>query len=363
MKTNLAQTAWHDSRNNFKELYNPNTGFYFRTGILKNNTIDTGIDPFMRSIPSLIDIGIMGTCSHGASGLCIRSGVECYQDGLSAREKNMPLENFKKIIDQVKGKTFQCALGGRGDPNKHEHFEEILEYSRRNSVTPTYTTSGLALTDNEAAITAKYAGAAAVSFYRNRYTYEAIDKLIRKGVKTNIHYVLSKNSIADATHRLRENLFPQRINAIIFLLHKPVGQGTRSNVLTTESSILKRFFDQAVGRKYPFKIGFDSCTVPGLLNYAPAIEPASIEPCEGGRFSCYISAGMKMTPCSFDRKMKYGVDLNQNTIEEAWNSNRFKKFRSILQRSCPKCDKKRNCMGGCPLRPEVTLCENKTGGY
>ena len=48
---------------------------------------DTGVDPFMTSFPELIDIGIMGHCIHGKSGLCVKSGVQCYQNGL---ETNSP---------------------------------------------------------------------------------------------------------------------------------------------------------------------------------------------------------------------------------------------------------------------------------
>lgn len=356
--------AYYDKHYKFRELFNPETGFYLRTGILKQDPerkkyTDTGIDPFMRSLPSLIDIGIMGECIHGRRRLCMLSGVECYQDGLNIKQKNMPLADFKRIIDEIKGSTFQCALGGRGDPNKHEHFEEILRYSRENSIVPNYTTSGLDLTDHEIRATAKYAGAVAVSFYRHRHTFEALNKFIDQGVKTNIHYVLSKNSIAEAIERLENNGFPENINAVIFLLHKPAGLGTRENVLYPDDSRVKRFFSLISSGKFPFKIGFDSCSVPGLLNYAGNIDRRIIDPCEGARFSCYISPDMKMTPCSFDQKMEYSVDLKKHTIQDAWHSQVFEAFRSIMKHSCPECSDRNDCMGGCPLMPEITLCEKK----
>jgi Xanthine and CO dehydrogenases maturation factor, XdhC/CoxF family len=269
--------GYYDRQYSFKEIFNPETGFYFRTGILKQDPqskkyIDTGIDPFMRSMPALIDIGIMGECIHGQRRLCMHSGVECYQNGLNVKQNNMSLSDFKRIIDEIKGSTFQCALGGRGDPNKHEHFEKILCYCRENSIVPNYTTSGLDLTDHEIRATAKYAGAVAVSFYRNKYTFEALNKFIAQGVKTNIHYVLSKNSIAEAIDRLESKGFPENINAIIFLLHKPVGLGTQSNVLYPDDKRLTRFFNGVTSVRFPFKIGFDSCSVPGLLNYSDQID-------------------------------------------------------------------------------------------
>jgi radical SAM protein with 4Fe4S-binding SPASM domain len=48
-----------------------------------------------------------------------------------------------------------------------------------------------------------------------------------------------------------------------------------------------------------------------------------------------------------------------NTIEQAWNSEPFDRFRAILKTACPNCDKKTYCMGGCPLMPQVVLCSNK----
>jgi Arylsulfatase regulator (Fe-S oxidoreductase) len=58
--------------------------------------------------------------------------------------------------------------------------------------------------------------------------------------------------------------------------------------------------------------------------------------------------------------MKYSVDLNQYMIKDAWNSQQFELFRSVLKHACPECNDRNDCMGGCPLMPEVTLCRKKT---
>ena len=75
---------YYDKKNNFVETFNPETGFYIRS-----DDLTTGKEPFMRDFPALLDIGIMGHCVHGASGLCIQSGVQCYQNGLHTQEPNM----------------------------------------------------------------------------------------------------------------------------------------------------------------------------------------------------------------------------------------------------------------------------------
>jgi hypothetical protein len=115
-------------------MFNTETGFYMRTGVINEKGEDTGIDPFMSAFPELIDIGIMGHCIHGKSGLCLKSGVQCYQNGLKTYQPNMSFDNFKKIMNQLKGKTYQVALGGRGDVNKHEQFEDFVKYCRDNNV-------------------------------------------------------------------------------------------------------------------------------------------------------------------------------------------------------------------------------------
>ena len=86
-----------DKINKYVSMFNPNTGFYMRSGVIENG-VDTGVDPFMASFPELLDIGIMGHCIHGASGLCVKSGVQCYQNGLEIKNPNMSFENFKRIF-------------------------------------------------------------------------------------------------------------------------------------------------------------------------------------------------------------------------------------------------------------------------
>lgn len=350
----MKYTIW-DKKYHFVSAFNTKTGTYVRSGILNKEGKDTGEDPFMASFPHLIDVGIMGHCIHGKSGLCIKAGVECYQSGLFVEKPNMTVEDFRWIAKQCKGRCNQLALGGRGDPDQHEDFEEILKITREYGLVPNFTTSGFGMTEEIARMCKKYCGAVAVSWYRSTYTLNALSILTDAGVKTNIHYVLGKNSIDEALDRLRRNDFPSGINAVIFLLHKPSGQGTRENMLSPEDPKVKEFF-HLVESRHPFKVGMDSCNVPGAINHCKHIMPESLDTCEGGRFSCYIGADMSMVPCSFDQENRYEVSLRTKSIEEAWNSDLFGAFRRKLSGACPSCDTRLACMGGCPLIPEIVLC-------
>lgn len=355
-----------DKTYRFRYLFDTDTGLYIRTGVLNDDGTDSGKDPFMASFPHLIDVGVMGHCIHGKTGLCVKAGIGCYQSGLTVEKPNMTVDNFRRIAEQCRGRCNQLALGGRGDPDQHEHFEELLKISRENDLVPNFTTSGYGMTPEIAALCKQYCGAVAVSWYRSEYTLNAIRMLLDAGVKTNIHFVLGQNSIDEAIERLRENDFPAGINAVIFLLHKPAGLGAKENVLTFNDKRVSVFFEQFDGI-HPFKVGMDSCTVPGAVNFCRNVLPESLDTCEGGRFSCYIDAEMVMVPCSFDQERRYRVPLVADagngevvsTIESAWNSEPFERFRAILQTACAGCTERDYCMGGCPLMPEIVLCDNR----
>ena len=64
-----------DKKYRFNSAFDTETGAYVRTGVLDENGKDTGKDPFMASYPHLIDVGIMGYCIHGKTGLCAKAGI------------------------------------------------------------------------------------------------------------------------------------------------------------------------------------------------------------------------------------------------------------------------------------------------
>jgi radical SAM protein with 4Fe4S-binding SPASM domain len=184
--------------------------------------------------------------------------------------------------------------------------------------------------------------------------------LLDAGIKTNIHYVLGNNSIDEAIERLKNNDFPKGINAVVFLLHKNVGLGTEQNVLKYEDPKVKEFFELVDNGKFDFQIGFDSCSIPGIVNFTKNIDKVSIDTCEGSRYSMYITSDMKALPCSFDNQdMRWAYDISSNSIQDAWNSAQFVDFRNHLKFSCKGCSDCEHCHGGCPIRREIVLCNRE----
>ena len=344
-----------DKKNNFVSMFNTDNGFYMRTGVLDENGKDTGVDPFMASFPELLDIGIMQTC------VCAhRCKVDCYQKACDRTGNNMSVEDYKSILNQCDGKLLQCALGGAGDVDTHENFEEILSITREHNIVPNFTTSGIMMTPEKAKICKKYCGAVAVSEHNAEYTDRALDMLLDAGVKTSIHYVLGNNSIDEAIKRLKNDSFKQGINAVVFLLYKPVGLGRQENVLLPNDPKVKEFFSLINQCNFHHKIGFDSCTCDGIINNTDSINLDSLDFCEGGRFSAYIDANMNMMPCSFaNQDPKWHMNLRDYTIQEVWDSEMFNRFRYSLSHSCPSCPNRAICGGGCPLVNQITLCNRQ----
>ena len=312
------------------------------TGREETEGVNGNPDPTVLDYPSLIDIGIMGSCYNKCK--------LCYQG--HKKEPHMTYENFEKIIKESANYTNQVALGGRGDPNKHPEFSKILKYCRDHNIVPNYTTSGIDITRNELDATKMYCGAAAVSMMEQDHTWDALDLFVDAGVKTNIHMILSRESISDAVELAKGNdpwnseVNLNKINAIIFLLFKPFGAGEDHKDLVLRERTITRFLDiiymsQSLDKKFKFKLGIDACLSSYIFKHKipfKATQMQSINTCEGGRFGCYIGPDMKMMPCSFGDRNQYGVDLTNSTIKDAWNSDIFINFRKTLEKdpfTCP----------------------------
>jgi radical SAM protein with 4Fe4S-binding SPASM domain len=311
-------------------------------------------------MPNLLDIGIMGFCN--SKGICKAGGIDCYQSGFTKEEPHMTLEMFSKIITECRGKVFSVALGGRGNPDQHPHFKEMMKLCRDNYIAPSYTTSGIGLTDAGIQVTKEFAGAVAVSWQRQDHTITAINKFIDNKITTNIHFVLSNKTIDELIMLIKEDKVPAGINALIVLNYKNIGQGDISNVITGDEPNLKELFTR-LDMKLPFKIGFDSCSCQFVGKLMKNVSIQSVSSCDSGCHSAYISPSGIMTPCSFDQKQTYGVDLNTHSVEDAWTSLQFELFRDkqrfgLASGKCKNCKHHIDVCKPCVLVPDINTCDH-----
>lgn len=347
---------YKDEAFDFFEIFNEENGTLFRSDI-------NGVDPVMRSFPELLDVGIMGHCNSGQ--YCRNAGIDCYQKGLTTYAPHMSYENFMEIVKQAAGKTFQIALGGAGDPNKHPQIEDILKSCRAYRIVPNMTTSGFLMTDNEIGLIKQYCGAIAVSWYSrlidgkesNQETIDAVERLVKSGCTTNIHYVVSKDTINEAITRLEMDSFPEGVNAVVFILYKPVGSGIIEKVLKNTDSRIERFLSLATKVKHPYRVGFDTCFTPALLRWADTVSAVSIDACEAATFSMYIDSQLNCYPCSFgiwDKSIS--ESMNSKTLREIWQGEKFVAFREQRKEKCSSCGQMELCRGGCRLGIDIDMC-------
>ena len=132
-------------------------------------------------------------------------------------------------------------------------------------------------------------------------------------MKTNIHFVLSQNTFDNAIKILNgediwNNKFDiTKLNAVVFLLFKPQGNGSDKKYLCLNTDQIKEFSQLLLNPKCMFKVGCDSCLINKIsqVRELTEIEKVCVDTCEGSRMSCYISPDMMFMPCSFGDKNKY----------------------------------------------------------
>lgn len=331
----------------YTAVFSPNSGFFAR--IEDANAPE----PFWATHgPELLDVAITNWCDKGCS-FCYRKSDEM--------GSHMAVEDYDTVMQQAAAMhVFQVALGG-GNPNQHPDFVEILRLTREKyGIVPNYTTNGRGLTPEVLVATAKYCGAVAVSAYAPyTETLEAVEKLRDGGVSTNLHFILTSKSVDTAIEWL---LSPPPLlraaNAIVFLNYKPVGRYADAKLLLNRSSRVTEFFQLATKKGYPFRIGFDTCTITGLARLGSAAD-ISLEGCDAGRFSLFVSEKMEVYPCSFMVEAGYrGVSLRNTSLLEIWNNHlSFRRIRAKhASGGCSSCKTPQHCLSGCPLFPEMNLC-------
>lgn len=329
------------------------TAFNTKTGLFIRCEYDGYDEPFWAvSGPELLDISITNWCDKGCRF--------CYRNS-SVNGKMMSIIDYEKIIQQACNVgVLQIAIGG-GNPNQHPDFIEIIRLTREKyGIVPSFTTNGRGLTKEVINAAKQYCGAVAVSAY---YPFDelrnAVGVLTNNDIKTNIHFLLSSESVVEGIELL-SNIpdYLSKINAIIFLSYKPVGNESTEKLILNNSDRFAELFQLIAEKKYPFKIGFDSCSISGITKYMN-INKRYLEACEAGRFSAFISEEMRMYPCSFMVNTCEGVDLRKYSLKEVWtDSVLFNKMRDrIKNNNCiDKCHLESICKGGCTIFDNINLC-------
>ena len=323
------------------------TGITFRWG----KSFDD--NPVFAPVPELADISISNKCSKGCSF--------CYKNS-TADGKLMSLGEYCSVLDALQdpehGTVFQVAIGG-GEPLEHPDFFRIVEETANRGIVPNFTTNGLLLSKEVFAAIKGKVGAVAISV-TGFSDLEKVKPLLMDsdGVKVNIHYILSNESVNEAVDMVNGeyNDLLKDVNALVFLTYKPAGRGPETNVLKQDEQI-ERFIKAVKSPKCLCKIGFDACFVPVLIHNR-AVRKEMVDTCEGGFFSVYVDENMNVSPCSFSGG-KDSYSLKEFGFYDIW-LNKLQSFRDRMKNNCLReCAAHDLCRGACPYYPQITSCYRK----
>ncbi len=312
-------------------------------------------NPIRAPWPELADISISNHCTKGCEF--------CYRDS-TANNSFMSPEEYENILNELThtkwGNVFQIAIGG-GEPLEHPQIKEIIATTLSYNVVPNLTTNGIHLSKDFIDFINGKVGAIAIStFDIQALNYRGIELLKDSSMKTNIHYVLSKRNISQATKILygEHNDALKGLNSIIFLSHKPHGRANSKDTLELNDD-LKTFVKKIDSNKCSTRIGFDACFVPHLLHFTE-VEIEYIDACECGFFSIYIDEKLNVTPCSFDNNHNYTFSLKEHSFADIWE-NQLQDYRNTVINACQRqCKNTDECRGACPYYSKITCCYSKT---
>lgn len=213
----------------------------FHNGKTLRLQYDTAKDIDELEYPEFMDIAI--------NSLCFGSCPYCY---VSATRGG---KNYVRVLDKIDSyfgslsenqRPFQVAIGGAGEPTLHPKFPQILQKFYELGIMPNYTTNGMHLSSKVMAATRNYSGGVAVTCHPHleKHWRRAIETLLRAGVRTNLHIIISDRASYDNFLMLYEE-YSGRIDYFVLLPYQAVGRATPMDIDFEDffSWLENRFFD------------------------------------------------------------------------------------------------------------------------
>ncbi len=315
----------------YNYIFNKRNGNFIRWGKTRDD------DPVMAPAFEILDWEISTVC-HGPyiKGKERTPCAHCYKAN-GPRGIVMSLQTFKyrfDLIKKINPLLTQIALG-IGSIDAIPDLFPMMQYCRDNGIIPNITVNG-DLTLYDIKRFGNLAGAVSISNYDTPTTIEIIDICAPYIKQLNVHQVLAKETLEEC-YNLIDHIDPSKIHALVLLWIKPKGRASEGyNFVTYKElhALIKYALSKGI------TLGFDSCSAPYIWNF-PEFKDSkeSIEPCESGLFSLYLSASGYFYPCSFAEGMVHGIAIDDvKHIDQIWHHPDIEVFRRVLQssnRNCP----------------------------
>jgi len=274
----------------------------------------------------------------------------------------MTIDEYGFVLDQLTsdewGPPFQVAIGG-GEPTQHPQLIDILEETTLRAIVANLTTNGASLCPELVKGMMRFCGAVAVSVGpdANSGFVPAIQMLTRAGVRTNVHFILSRDTVGTAIEILagKWDTLLTKINAVIFLTYKSLGRASADGNLQMNGE-LRRFLECIDHPRTRLRLGFDACFVPLLLKFTN-VDRRFIDSCECGFFSVFVDENLDVRPCSFTTGTRDARSLREIPFSRIWDLE-FEEYRNRARKACQEvCNHREDCRGGCVYHEAINLCK------
>ncbi len=246
------------------------------------------------------------------TSICNFRCVMCYQADKSFSSKShgmmghMPLDLFKKIIDEIEGKLEAVTLASRGEPTLNPNITEMIDYCKDKFL-------GFKINTNASILNEKMIHSLlSAKFNEIVFSVDAADKETYERIRINGKF-----------EKVFDNL------KLFSEIRKKYYSGMDTIV---KISGVKISSDLNV-KKLEEKLG-DFADVVQLVGYAPwessYENPVNDiqEPCGQLWYRMFVWWDGKVNPCDYDYKSKLSRwNVNQSSISEIWNSEEYNDYR------------------------------------
>lgn len=321
-----------------------------------------GEDPGHLSAPTEVHVVLSKRCSAGCSG--------CYVDA-TPRGPALDLAQAHTVLEHLaRLGVFHVALGG-GEAMDLEHLFEVAAHARALGLTPNLTTSGLGLTEAQAARCAVF-GQINVSVdgvgeaYRRARGFDGFDRAERalrllRAVKreVGINFVVSRSSFdgLEDVVRLAKRL---RLSEVELLRFKPAGRGRArfaDEDLTPEQTRALFPLTKRLLFRHRVRLKLDCSFAPMVFFHRPSPAVArffGVVGCEGGNVLASVMPDGALVGCSFGGPREASA-FDEAATREAFRSG-FPAFRGYAAQApepCRSCEYLSLCKGGCRVVAEA----------
>lgn len=254
---------------------------------------------------------------------------------------------FRKVIDQVAPTLSYLTFYFQGEPFLHPQFLDMVKYASQKGIYTATSTNAHYLKDEVAKATVQSSldrliisiDGTSQDTYQNYRVGGSLDKVLegtqnilrwKKELKSKTPHVIFQFLVV----KPNEHQIPE-----VYALAEKLG---------VDDVVLK------TAQIYDYKQG--SPLIPTQDRYSRyrkmddgsyALKNKLLNECWKMWHSCVVTWDGKVVPCCFDKDAHFVLgDLNENTFEEIWNSDKYNAFRASLLRS----------------RSEIEICKNCTEG-